>query len=123
MGRLQAIYLKFAEYVDIGTLVQIINANSRMIGQSTMGILGVRKWKLIFYFQEGFQQSVFHCCVTVNKFCCAKSGVIWWIKKNSGASWWERNSLFVFTQILIKVQFVTFSASRQFLKHTVHLIG
>ena len=56
--------MKFAEYVDIW--VQIIYAkfkNDRAKDNGDTG--GERKWKRILFFLEGFEQCVFHCCVTV----------------------------------------------------------
>ena len=45
---LRSLFLKLAEYVDIiGT--DYLCKNSRMIGQRTMGILGARKWKRIYF--------------------------------------------------------------------------
>ena len=63
---LQATYMKFAEYIDI--LIQIIYAkvkNNRAKDNRDTRCTNMENKK--FFFQEGFQQSVFHCCVTMFK--------------------------------------------------------
>ena len=67
--------MKFAEYVDIG--IDYINANSRIIGQST----GCTKMEVIFLFLRRISAVCISLLCYSKKFCCAKSGVIWWIKE------------------------------------------
>ena len=61
----QAIYLIFAEYVDI--LSQIIYAkfkNDTLKDNRNTGFTKMEK-NIKKHFREGFQQSVFPCCITV----------------------------------------------------------